>query len=110
MIAASLAGALVVGAWLYAKYSSVPKTNTPSALAPNFKNDVKPGGDKATLTLSDGSAVVLDSTGSGTIAQQGNTKIVKVDNGRLAYNALNEKPGAIGKVREVELKGRPISK
>ncbi|HEX9511263.1 MAG TPA: FecR domain-containing protein [Puia sp.] len=95
MVAASLAGVLAVGVWLYVKYSSVTKTNTPASFVSNFKNDVKPGGDKARLTLSDGSTVVLDSTGSGTIAQQGNTKIVKVDNGRLAYNALNEKPAEI---------------
>jgi ferric-dicitrate binding protein FerR (iron transport regulator) len=96
VVAASLAGTLVVGGWLYIKYASVAKPNIPSTLASNFKNDVKPGGDKATLTLSDGSTVVLDSTAaSGTIAQQGDTKIVRVDNGKLAYNALNEKPGAI---------------
>ncbi len=95
VVAASLAGVLAVGVWLYVKYSSVAKTNMPLSLASNFKNDVKPGSDKALLTLSDGSTVVLDSIGSGTIAQQGNTKIVKVDNGRLAYNALNEKPGEI---------------
>src|SRR5258708_19537672 len=101
MIAASLAGALVVGAWLYAKYSSVPKTNTPSALAPNFKNDVKPGGDKATLTLSDGSAVVLDSTGTGAITHQASTRIAQRDKGRLTQNSLNEKTGSTVKARTV---------
>lgn len=96
VVAASLTGVLTVGAWLYIKYSSDAKTNTPSSLASNFKNDVKPGGDKAVLTLSDGSTVVLDSTAaSGTIAQQGNTKIVKVDNGRLAYSTANQKSEVI---------------
>jgi len=88
-IAASVAAVMAVGVWYYMKYSSVAKTNTLPVLASNFKNDVKPGGNKAVLTLSDGSIVVLDSTGSGTVAQQGSTKIVKLDKGRLAYNAVN---------------------
>ena len=94
MIAASIA-TVVIGGWLYIKYQSVAKTNTSPSIASHLKNDVAPGGDKAILTLSDGSTVVLDSTGNGTIAHQGATNIVKVDNGRLAYNALNEKPGEV---------------
>ncbi|MCO5235500.1 MAG: FecR domain-containing protein [Chitinophagaceae bacterium] len=38
---------------------------------------VLPGGDRATLTMSDGSVVVLDSLQNGLLSQQGNTEIKK---------------------------------
>ena len=50
-----------------------------------FKNDVQPGGNKAILTLADGSSIVLDSAGNGTLSVQGNTKILKLASGSLAY-------------------------
>ena len=56
-----------------------------------FKNDVSPGGDKATLTLADGSTIVLDDAQNGTLAQQGNSKIIKLD-GKLSYDPLIKIP------------------
>ncbi len=50
-----------------------------------YKYDVPPGGNKAILTLADGSSIVLDSVQRGNIAQQGSTKIIKLDNGKLVY-------------------------
>jgi len=86
-IAASVASLLVAGVWLYTKNRPVGKSDISSpVLASNFKNDVAPGGNKAVLTLSDGSHVVLDSAGKGTIASQGATHVVKLDDGKLAYN------------------------
>lgn len=93
MIAASLAGVIAVGGWLYIKSRPINKANAIPAVASQLKNDVAPGGDKAILTLADGATVVLDSAGNGTIARQGATNIVKLANGKLAYNAFNEKPG-----------------
>jgi ferric-dicitrate binding protein FerR (iron transport regulator) len=55
----------------------------------NKKQDVSPGGNKAILTLSDGSAIMLDSAANGTLTQQGNSKIIKLTNGQLVYNSLN---------------------
>ena len=55
-----------------------------------FKNnDVAPGGNKAVLTLANGAQIILDSAGNGALTQQGNTKIIKLDNGQLSYNSLN---------------------
>lgn len=51
----------------------------------NSKNDVAPGGNKAILTLGDGSTIVLDSAQNGILTQQGNTKVIKLNNGQLAY-------------------------
>ncbi|WP_031530167.1 FecR family protein [Dyadobacter crusticola] len=58
--------------------------------------DVKPGGNKALLTLSDGSAIALDQVESGFVARQGNAEIRKAQEGILVYNAkTNERPGAV---------------
>ena len=63
-----------------------------------FKNDVAPGGNKAVLTLGDGSRIVLDSAEKGDIASQGKTNIVKTDAGKLAYNAGAATGGATATV------------
>jgi ferric-dicitrate binding protein FerR (iron transport regulator) len=49
-------------------------------------NDVAPGGNKAVLTLADGSTIILDSAQNGTLSSQGNIKIIKLDDGQLAYD------------------------
>ena len=50
------------------------------------KNDVLPGSTGAMLTLADGSVIVLDSAGEGSLAKQGNTNILKAG-GALRYVA-----------------------
>lgn len=49
-------------------------------------NDIGPGGNKAILQLADGSTIILDSAQNGTLSRQGNAKVLKLDNGQLAYN------------------------
>jgi len=70
-----------IGSWLAGN-----KTQTPSqpllAEAP-VKNDIMPGSDKATLTLSDGSVVTLDSTGKQVISEGGTA--IRRQNGQLQY-------------------------
>lgn len=56
------------------------------------KNDISPGGQKALLTLSDGSQIVLDSASNGLLSQQGGTKVIKLANGQLEY-ATNKGTG-----------------
>jgi transmembrane sensor len=51
----------------------------------NVRHDVMPGGNKAVLTLSDGSIIVLDSARNGSLAQQGNANVIKEDDGQLLY-------------------------
>ncbi len=64
--------------------------------------DVEPGGNKAILTLADGSNVVLDSIQTGVFAKQGNTQIIKSDSGQLVYSTSLSKgsknlPGSLKK-------------
>jgi transmembrane sensor len=47
--------------------------------------DITPGGNKAILTLSNGSKIILDSVADGILARQGNTSVVKLANGQLSY-------------------------
>ena len=49
------------------------------------QTDVLPGGDKAILTLDNGQQIVLDTAANGTITQQGNVTISKL-NGQLTYS------------------------
>src|SRR5688572_10199955 len=58
-------------------------------------NDVLPGGNKAVLTLSNRSDIVLENVSNGTILTEGDTKISKVSDGQLVYNALSEKPAQV---------------
>lgn len=61
--------------------------------ASRYKNDVQPGGNKAILTLSDGSSIVLDSAHNGTLSVQGSAKVLKSANGQLVYESVNHKGG-----------------
>ncbi|MBC9911405.1 FecR family protein [Chitinophaga varians] len=50
-----------------------------------FHNDIKPGGNKAILTLANGSTVVLDDVSTDSLAPQGNSKITRTGSGQLSY-------------------------
>ena len=65
------------------KKKEIAKTNPVTPI----NNDVAPGGNRAVLTLADGSTILLDSAQNGTLSQQGNIKVLKLDNGQLAYTA-----------------------
>ena len=75
---------LSLGAFLYFNNNSEKQIAKTDAQQP-LKNDVAPGGNKAVLTLADGTQIVLDSAANGTLTQQGKTKIIKLDDGQLAY-------------------------
>lgn len=81
---------ITAGAWYYHR-SNQP---APTIVAAAAVKDVAPGGNRAMLTLSDGSQIPLDSAGNGVLAQQGNTRITKLSNGQLAYQSA----GATDKV------------
>ncbi len=86
MIAASVLAILMFGTYLMLNKIPAPGEDQPLVKNQPLKNDVAPGGNKATLQLADGSTIILDSSNNGNIANQGQTKIIKID-GQLAYNA-----------------------
>ncbi|WP_349317762.1 FecR family protein [Chitinophaga sp. MM2321] len=69
-------------------YHLSTSTHLPAIVATPSVMDIAPGGNRAMLTLSDGSRIPLDSAGNGVLAQQGNTRITKLSNGQLAYDEL----------------------
>jgi ferric-dicitrate binding protein FerR (iron transport regulator) len=56
--------------------------------------NVLPGGNKATLTLSNGAVINLENAGHGKLAQEGNTNVVKLKEGELKYEqqTYNKQP------------------
>ncbi len=86
--AAAAAILILIAAGTYWRFSATPVPHeiaVAQPVTPPLKNDIAPGGNKAILTLVDGSTVVLDSATNGTISQQGNVAVKKLDNGLLAY-------------------------
>ena len=79
---------LVIGMYFFR--NSTPHPSLPSIQAAILA----PGGEKATLTLGNGSRIVLDSAGSGTLASQGGSQVVKLAGGLLAYRAAAGKADA----------------
>jgi ferric-dicitrate binding protein FerR (iron transport regulator) len=50
-----------------------------------LKNDVAPGSNKAVLTLANGTTIALDDASNGVVAQEGNSKVLKPEDGQLLY-------------------------
>jgi transmembrane sensor len=82
------------GAWLWlSRNHPIPPVTPAIAIT-----DVKPGGNKAVLTLADGRRIDLDTTANGVLANQGNTRVAKLSDGQLAYNKeknTDEKPAIL---------------
>jgi transmembrane sensor len=57
--------------------------------------DAAPGGNKAVLTLANGTKITLDSAANGAIAQQGNASIIKLANGQIQYNTKGVPEGEV---------------
>ncbi|WP_341840602.1 FecR family protein [Chitinophaga caseinilytica] len=84
--AAVVAGLLAVGGLKY--FGREQEKLPPAAVSMDgrYRNDVPPGGNHATLLLANGQEIVLDTAAEGKLAQQGGTRISKLQNGQLAYN------------------------
>lgn len=74
---------ILTGGILY--FYTTPFVSTPPQSLVKEIPDVKPGGDKAILTLADGTNIVLDSANKGYLTQQGNAQVVSLNNGLLTY-------------------------
>ena len=72
-------------------YFLVNKNGDRGIAVQQIKNDFKPGGNKAVLTLGNGQKIVLDSSNKGLLSMQGNTKVLKLNKGLLSYKTEGEK-------------------
>ncbi|RBL93059.1 FecR family protein [Chitinophaga flava] len=82
--AASVLVLVTVGAFFYTRHSTPPAR---MAQASVYHNDLQPGSNKATLTLANGTTIVLDEKTTDTLALQGNSRIAKPGGGQLVYEA-----------------------
>lgn len=94
--AAVIVGLLSAGVYFLGKQDSPRQiVKTENLIKQTNNNDVLPGKNTATLTLADGTTVILDDAQNGTVTTQGNTKVVKLNNGMLSYKTSNQKPAEI---------------
>ncbi|MEO6819577.1 MAG: FecR family protein [Ginsengibacter sp.] len=86
MAAASVILILVAGfSYFYFKKNNDKQLSRNVVENTKIKNDIGPGGNKATLTLSNGSTIILDSAQNGLLSKQGNAQVMKTESGKLVY-------------------------
>jgi len=88
--AAVLTGLVLGGLYYFNTGNRAKDTGALQSGAAAIIKDVQPGGNKAILTLADGSTITLDSAKNGQLSRQGNTSIIKLNNGQLAYQAKGQ--------------------
>jgi transmembrane sensor len=93
--AASIVILITAGTYFWISNNSKKEVVTTEIASKHSKNDIAPGTNKAVLTLGDGSTLILDDAHKGVIANQSNTKVIKLNDGQLAYNTIKAKPAQI---------------
>jgi ferric-dicitrate binding protein FerR (iron transport regulator) len=108
-IAAAASIILMLGAGGYFYYQRHAIKQEQNQIA---KNDIAPGQNKATLTLSNGRKIVLSSAVKGALAEEGGVSITKTKDGQIIYKVedntdeagkLNTLTTARGETYQVEL-------
>lgn len=93
-VRASVAAAVVIILGIgILKWASYQRPVTPSPVIA-ATHDALPGGNKAVLTLGNGSNIILDSATRGALARQGGATVVKKESGSLAYVGGRESSAA----------------
>jgi transmembrane sensor len=85
-LTAAVAIIIIISLGLYV-YKAKDVITMPAMVRVRHMNDVAPGGNKAVLTLANGSTVILDNAKNGTLANQGSISIRKLEDGQLTYDA-----------------------
>jgi transmembrane sensor len=85
-IAAAVVILLSVGLFVLDNYQ---KTDQKVMLAKLERKDIEPGGNRAILTLANGSKIVLDGHHSGVLASEGGARISKTTDGKVRYDVSN---------------------
>lgn len=80
-VAAAAAVLMFLSAGLYFMFNGTNRSN-----AVVYKTDIKPGANKAILTLASGKTIVLTGAKNGELANEGNAVISKAANGEVVYN------------------------
>ncbi|MFD2919860.1 FecR family protein [Terrimonas rubra] len=64
---------------------------------------ITPGSEKAVLQLADGTLILLDSAGTGNLATDGGTQIVKLADGTVAYQDAGAVPNGLVAYNELQI-------
>ena len=88
------AAVLVTGVFAVYNYMRNDAVHKPTVAetATNPADPIAPGRNKATLTLDNESTINLETALNNTLAEQGNTSVVKSADGQVIYKLINEKP------------------
>jgi len=88
-IAVAAAVLLVVGLGLlfYSRYTNTLRQLEGSAATRDLANDIKPGGNKAYLVLSNGKRLSLTDAANGELAKEAGVEITKTADGQVIYTA-----------------------
>jgi len=95
-VAAAILILLTAGGWLLFFRQGGGK-ETARALNSRQKpaNDIAPGTTRAVLTLADGSTIDLNAASNGLVGRQGNSKLIKLGGGQLAYRESRDSARSI---------------
>jgi transmembrane sensor len=88
--AAAIIALLAGGTWLWLNRAA----HTATEAGELAQQPIPPAGNKATLTLSNGQTIILDSAARGSLAIEGNTRVQKTDSGKLAYVSMGHSSGS----------------
>jgi len=90
--------------WFFAKEKTY--TTPPISQAPSSYKDIAPGGNKAILTLANGSSIIIENERNGIIAHQDSARVEKKREGQLVYTVQDHtnpriyKPSSLEKTYE----------
>lgn len=98
MVAAAAAIFFLVGTgvllWLRYKDDKPPIAQSEKTFN-NHRNAIEPGRNKAVLTLSDGSSIILDSAHQGVLVKQGHVNVISLNTATVAYQSDKDKDEAV---------------
>lgn len=69
---------------------SIEDRNVQATKIEQSEQDIVAGGNRAFLTLADGSKIILDEAKQGILSQQGNSIIKKTSDGQIVYESVDE--------------------
>lgn len=98
---ASVAAAAIVflaGVWLF----SNKNTTSQQSVHKNANQIIRPGGNKAVLTLSNGEKISLTDAHNGTLAKQGGVQIIKTAEGQLTYTRIQDNTDSNSQFNTIE--------
>jgi transmembrane sensor len=86
-VAASIIMAIATTYFVISRRSEKSQPEIATTTVPNDVN--APAANRAMITLADGRVVYLDSVENGSLATQGNVKLIKLENGKIAYQTAS---------------------